>query len=106
MLIKFIGSTVGSNPISSLTPDDLRTDFEVNTIGPLVLFNAFSPLLLEANKKSPGTTKFVVISTIVAQITNTMPVPLNSYGATKAASNFLTKKIDMETPEVIAFPIQ
>lgn len=92
--------------MSSLTPEDLLTDFKVNTIGPVVLFNTFSSLLLAANKETPGTAKFVVISTLAAQITNAVPFPLNSYAASKIASNFLTKKIDMECPEVIAFPIQ
>jgi norsolorinic acid ketoreductase len=89
-------------PIADVKPDTLLSEFTVNAIGPLVLFNAFSSLLDAAG----GEAKFVVISSAAGSITDAVPFALNSYGTSKAAVNFLTKKIDMESPKVTAFPMQ
>lgn len=88
-------------PIAGLSPSTMRNDFEVNAIGPMILFNAFSSLLQAA--PSP---KFIAISTAAACITEPIPFPVNSYGASKAALNFLVKKTDVESPDITVFPIQ
>lgn len=77
-------------------------DFEINTIGPLVLFNAFSSLLTASGPNS----KFIVISSLMGQITEASPYPSTTYGTSKAAVNFVVKKIDLEYKDIIAFPIQ
>lgn len=73
--------------------------FEVNTLGPLVLYQAFASLLV------PGA-KFVVISSLIGKITDAIPYSYIAYGASKAAVNYITKKLDQETPDLIAFPVQ
>jgi norsolorinic acid ketoreductase len=93
-------------PVPQLTATTLVSDFTINAIGPIVLFNAFSSLLQAANKTSPGSAKFVAISTAAAMIANPIPYPVNSYGASKAALNFLLKKIDVEYADIVTFPIQ
>jgi norsolorinic acid ketoreductase len=80
----------------------LASDFNINAIGPVVLFQAFLPLL----QASSGPAKFVAISSLAGMITGAFPLPLNSYGASKAALNFLVKKMDVEYPGIVAFPIQ
>lgn len=73
--------------------------FEVNTLGPLVLYQAFASLLV------PGA-KFVVISSLIGKINDAIPYSYIAYGASKAAVNYITKKLDQETPDLIAFPVQ
>jgi NAD(P)-dependent dehydrogenase (short-subunit alcohol dehydrogenase family) len=65
--------------------------FAVDTVGPLVLFQATYPLL-KASSESP---KFIPITSVAGSITVGAPmgVPLLAYGASKAALNYLTIKI-------------
>jgi len=80
---------------------DILSDFQVNSIGPLVLFQSFLSLITAIER-----TKFVVISSVLGQIAESLPYTYNAYGVSKAAVNFIAKKIHQETPQVIAFPIQ
>ena len=89
-------------PIAEKSISDMREHFEVNTIGTLILFQAVLPLLEAA--QAP---KFVPISSIVGSIselekTNFLTV---AYGTSKAALNYVTKKIHLEYPNIIAFPM-
>ncbi|KAJ5753370.1 uncharacterized protein N7511_007523 [Penicillium nucicola] len=78
---------------ASLTSaEDLRTSFEVNTIAPLMVFQAFWPLM----KKSHSSPKLVVISSSVGSIAEQEPVPGGAYGPSKAASNWITKALHSE----------
>jgi len=81
---------------------EVREHFEVNTIGVLALFQATWPLLRAAPKP-----KFVVVTTGLASIGDMggMPMPVTAYGTSKAAVNFITRKIHFENPDLIAFPI-
>ena len=80
----------------------MREHFEVNTVGALVLFQAVLPLLEAAQ-----TPKFVPISTIVGSIgaVEKINIPTMAYGASKAALSYVTTKIDLEYPNIIAFPL-
>ncbi|CAD0095615.1 unnamed protein product [Aureobasidium mustum] len=76
----------------------LRTHLEVNTIGPLALFQAFLPLL-----KKSSNPKFVAMSTGVASMTEMeamQVMPMTAYGASKAALNYIVRKLHFENPEV------
>jgi norsolorinic acid ketoreductase len=77
-------------------------------LGPLVLYQSFMDLLAKGAGGAEAETKakFVVISSSIGQITNALPYPFNAYGLSKAAVNFVVKKIDMEDESVIAFPVQ
>ncbi|KZT54366.1 NAD(P)-binding protein [Calocera cornea HHB12733] len=78
----------------------MRENFEINVLGPLVLFQASYPLL----KSSSDSPKFIVISTAVGsiQIGTTFPIPNLPYGTTKAAVNWLTVKLHYEYPGLSA----
>ena len=95
------GVSSGVQPISTVSAETIQADFTINTIGPLVLFQSFAPLL-----ESSDIAKFVVISSMLGQVTESLPWPHNAYGLSKAAVNFIVKKIDQETEGVAAFPIQ
>jgi len=87
----------------SITIDKLRENFEVNTVGPIRLFKAFFPLLGRSSLP-----KFTVISSGVGSVTWQALFPtfhVGNYGASKAAINFLTQRVHIEHPNIIAFPI-
>ncbi|THX81132.1 NAD(P)-binding protein [Aureobasidium pullulans] len=72
----------------------LRTHFEVNTIGPLALFQAFLPLLLQSAHP-----RFVAMTSGAASLREMehMPLmPVTAYGASKAALNYIVRKIHFE----------
>ncbi|KAJ9495993.1 hypothetical protein H2202_008515 [Exophiala xenobiotica] len=97
--------------------DDMIRHFQVNALGVVFLFQAVLPLLRQTSASaSPNSTpqqqqrrpaKFVTMSTSAATIGNQehVPVPNAAYGPSKAALNWITKKIHLENPDIIAFPL-
>lgn len=69
----------------------------VNTLGPLVLFQAVYPLLSESKRP-----KFIVISSQGGSISDQskLQFPIAAYGSSKAALNYLVRKIHFEHEDV------
>jgi NAD(P)-dependent dehydrogenase (short-subunit alcohol dehydrogenase family) len=85
-----IGLATGS--VLETSPQTMSDHFAVNTIGPLVLFQATYPLL----KASTSTPKFIPISSLVGSIKLrevSQGLTLLAYGTSKAALNYLTMKL-------------
>jgi norsolorinic acid ketoreductase len=76
--------------------------YKINTIGPLLLFQATLPLLNAATKP-----KFVIMSSGAASIPimDQLPFDTTPYCCSKVAANDLAKKIQCEHPNLIAFPL-
>jgi len=90
-IAKFWGSSLN-------TPEaEMREHYEINVIGPTVLFQEAWPLL-----KSSPKPKFAIISSIAGSIAAGAPIPAGSlaYGASKTAANFLAMKLHSEHPEL------
>ena len=86
-----------------VTIDKLRENFEINTVGPVRLFKAFFPLLSLSTQP-----KYITVSTFGASITFQDNIPSfyqSIYGASKAASNFLVRRVHVEHPNITAFPV-
>ncbi len=86
-----------------VTPAKEMSDhFVINTIAPLLLFQATAPLL-----KASSTPKFVVLSSGAGSLSQVedLPVENTAYGTSKAAVNFVARRIHYENPDLIAFPI-
>jgi len=86
------------------TPENqMREHFNINVVGTHVLFQATYPLL-SASTSSP---KFIPISSVGGSITigSSFPAGIVAYGASKAAENYLARKLHFEHPELICFPI-
>jgi len=85
--------------VARMKTSDLIELIDVNVDGPIRLFQATLPLLRAA--KQP---KFVVISSAVSTITNAeyISYTVTSYGASKAALNFLLRRIHIENPDIVA----
>ena len=91
------------DPTETLSTHKLREHFDVNTLGPVRLFTSFFPLL--GRSLLP---KFIVLSTTAGSIGyqhNYPPLHVPSYGTSKAAVNFLTLRIHIEHPNIIALPV-
>ncbi|KAG0645823.1 Short chain dehydrogenase nor1 [Hyphodiscus hymeniophilus] len=75
----------------------VREHFEVNTIGPLNLIQAFFPLLEKSDAP-----RFLVLTSTVGSIGNmeSLPVPFFAYGVSKAAANYLVRKLHFENPRL------
>lgn len=87
--------------MATVTQAELLSNFKVNAVGPLILFQSFLSLL-----NATEGAKFVVISSVLGQIAESLPYTYNAYGISKAAVSFVAKKINQETQQVTAFPVQ
>lgn len=79
-----------------------KDHLDVNTTGTLILFQAVYELLNAS--KNP---KFIPIGTPVGSIGEIEQFPLAStaYGTSKAALNFLTRKLHFEHPNMTIYPL-
>ncbi|THV48778.1 hypothetical protein BGAL_0228g00120 [Botrytis galanthina] len=86
--------------VSETPLSEVRSHFEVNTIGVLTLYQATLPLLL----KSPNPV-FVALSTGIASIgaMGDIPIPATAYGMSKVALNYMVRKIHFENEKLTAF---
>ena len=77
--------------------DQLSAHINVNTFGPIVLYQATYDLLRAA--QSP---KFFIISSSLGSVgfMENMPLPVLSYGMSKSAVNYFAKKANMEDDKV------
>ena len=85
------------------TADKLLQHFQVNTVGPVRLFNAFYALLTSSTNP-----RFVVLSSLVGSIASQPHLAgflVANYGASKAAINFIVQRIHIEQPTITAVPI-
>lgn len=99
-------------PVHEALATDMLEHYTVNVIGPVYLFRAVRPLLLAAaaekeNGQKSSTPMFIAMGSMAGSIggAELAPVPNAVYGPSKAALNLIAKKIHMENPEIIAFPI-
>jgi norsolorinic acid ketoreductase len=72
-------------------------------IGNIILFRA-GLTLLATSKKSP---KFMITSSAAGSINgqDQQPVPNAVYGTSKAAVNWVAKKVHLENEHLVAFPV-
>ncbi len=94
--------TAAFAPAAHVKPHDLLDHFDVNAVGPLRLFQAAYALL-----RAAPAPKFIAISSAVASSADKdwAALPLNAYGASKVALNYLVRRIHLENEFLIAFAI-
>ncbi|GAA6003673.1 uncharacterized protein JCM10292_000680 [Rhodotorula paludigena] len=78
----------GCYSILKTTHQDLTQSFEVNAVGPVLLFQALYPLLVKSSAP-----QFAVVSSILASIGLAFPFESEAYGISKAAVNYAVKRI-------------
>ncbi|KAJ1567549.1 hypothetical protein HK405_005562 [Cladochytrium tenue] len=82
---------------------DVREHFQVNTLGPLALFQATLPLLRQSANPI-----FVAVTSGMGSTGNMDEIagmPAVAYSVSKAALNHVVRKIHFENPDLIAFSI-
>ncbi|KJA15416.1 hypothetical protein HYPSUDRAFT_207904 [Hypholoma sublateritium FD-334 SS-4] len=92
-----------SNTVLQTTASDFEEHFTVNVLGTVILFQALHDLL-----KASASPRFIPISTGGASLSRkTIELPINiaAYGSSKAALNYVTRKIHFENEWLIAFPL-
>ncbi|KZT54358.1 NAD(P)-binding protein [Calocera cornea HHB12733] len=85
------------------TPEqEMRDHYEINVLGPLLLFQSTWPLLQHSPKPV-----FAIVSSAAGSIERgaVRPSGMLAYGASKAAVNFLAVKLWSEFKELVVLPI-
>jgi norsolorinic acid ketoreductase len=88
---------------ATVTPaKEMYEHFKINTVAPLLLFQATVSLL-----NSAETPRFIVISSGAGSLSGVenLPVENTAYGTSKAGVNFVTRRIHYENPVLIAFSV-
>jgi NAD(P)-dependent dehydrogenase (short-subunit alcohol dehydrogenase family) len=91
-------------PVLTTSIDALLQDVTVNTAGPLHLFQAVYPLLEKSTFSGGGV--FMPISSVVGSIADCPPFFVAGYGASKAALNFIGKRIAAEHKNIRVLLVQ
>ncbi|KAJ7644551.1 NAD(P)-binding protein [Roridomyces roridus] len=94
--------THSSGPLAEIPISAFRNDWEINTLGNVILFQTAHHLLLASPSKAP---RFAMISSSAASIGTYFPLRVAAYGSSKAAANFLVKVMDQEHPSLISLAI-
>ncbi|KIW15598.1 hypothetical protein PV08_05646 [Exophiala spinifera] len=97
--ISSIGHTGVMKPALETTAEEMRDHYEVNTIAPLMLFQAFWPLMEASTESGASSTpkKVFFLSSSVGCIGDWMePIPGGAYGPSKAALNWIVRKLHFE----------
>ena len=97
-----ISDTADFGPVTAIKIPSLNTHIAVNAIGPLVLFQAVSPLLEKSAQP-----KFAVVGSPLGSIggMEERPYPCSVYGISKAIANYLVRKIHFENTGLTSFVI-
>ena len=100
VVIANAGATDSFQPPATINIEETKALIDVNTIGPLVLFQAVLPLLQKS--RNP---KFVAVSSAVGSIggMELRPYPMFGYGASKAALNYIVRKIHFAHEDLVSF---
>ncbi|KIK51421.1 hypothetical protein GYMLUDRAFT_252115 [Collybiopsis luxurians FD-317 M1] len=89
-------------PVSETPAEALREHFEINVVGIVVLFQAMLDLLKASNNP-----KFIPVTSGLASLTSFIDFPMGyaCYGSTKAALNYVSRKIHFENNWLTCFPV-
>jgi norsolorinic acid ketoreductase len=85
--------------------DEVIRHLKINVIGILALFQAFEPLLRNAQARNP---KFIAVTSELGSIgmAPNMPGPWFCYGVTKAALNYMVRRVHVENDWLTAVALQ
>lgn len=91
-------------PAASIKPEEMQEHFNINTLGPILLYRSTAPLL----NRSTVTPKFFFISSNIGSngLMDSYPMPMLAYGLSKAAVNFAAGRIHREEKSMIVVPVQ
>ncbi|KAF5538070.1 Aflatoxin biosynthesis ketoreductase nor-1 [Fusarium phyllophilum] len=99
VLINNAAASFKSYPVLEIPIDDLRSAFDINTIGPLTVVQGLWPLLQKSSAP-----KVVNISSSVGCITY-HEVVAGAYGPSKASLNWLTRALHLQNEGLVVFAL-
>ncbi|EIN06098.1 NAD(P)-binding protein [Punctularia strigosozonata HHB-11173 SS5] len=109
VVIANAGISLAPGPAYQASEEDLRKHFEVNVVGTFVLFKAALPLLQASKSSGSAPPKFVAVSSQLGGLNfgASLPVLTTPYGISKAAENYLGRKLNFEHEKdgLVVFPI-
>ncbi|GKT60002.1 aflatoxin biosynthesis ketoreductase Nor-1 [Colletotrichum tofieldiae] len=105
VVIANAGISHTSAAVSNVDTKSALDHFAINSVAPLILFNAAAPLLKASASKNPI---FVGISSLIgskgaAEAVAQIPASASPYGASKAALNWFVRRLHFEEPWLTAF---
>ncbi|OQE34847.1 hypothetical protein PENCOP_c015G04048 [Penicillium coprophilum] len=94
--------TAAFTTVADSTIAQIQTHLDVNTVGPVRLFQATLPLL-----EKSSSARFILNSSFMGTIGGIKDIPLKiaPYGASKAAANFFVRKINFEHDNIATLAI-
>lgn len=94
--------TTAFTTVADSTIAQIQTHLDVNTVGPVRLFQATLPLL-----EKSSSARFILTSSLMGTIGGIKDIPLKiaPYGASKAAANFFVRKINFEHDKIATLAI-
>jgi NAD(P)-dependent dehydrogenase (short-subunit alcohol dehydrogenase family) len=103
IIIANAGVSPPVQPLETVDPEEVSFTFQINALGPMVLFQAFKPLLKES--KNP---KWVSISSAAGSISSMEAFKSHiapAYCISKAALNWITLSAHCGNPWLTAFAV-
>ncbi|KAF2652998.1 NAD(P)-binding protein [Lophiostoma macrostomum CBS 122681] len=107
VVIANAGIGTGGGTVRNTTTDNIKQHVLVNTIGPIVLFQATADLLQASPTKQPI---FVAVSTLIGSLATMdaladlgFPSTFSPYGGSKAALNWFVRRLHFEEPWLTSF---
>jgi NAD(P)-dependent dehydrogenase (short-subunit alcohol dehydrogenase family) len=89
-------------PTVAVTAEQLEESFRVNTIAPLITFQALWPLMDRGASPNAVLPKLVVLSSSLGSMGDMEPFPAGAYGPSKAAVNHIVKSLHVQTPSLVS----
>lgn len=105
IVIANAGISIGGSTVRQTTAENINQHFNVNTVGPITLFQATAELL---HASKTGNPKFVAISTLIGSIGSMdalqgFPATHSPYGGSKAALNWFVRRLHFEETWLTSF---
>ncbi|RDL31965.1 NAD(P)-binding protein [Venustampulla echinocandica] len=105
ILIANAGVGFSFNDVMETSLDSILAHVHANTLGPIALYQALRPLLLSAVEKGRSA-KFLLISSSLGAIGQMEGnAPSLAYGLSKAAANYLVRKVHFEEKGITTLAI-
>jgi len=104
-LIYSAGNVTPMVPTITVTAEQLEESFQVNSIAPLIIFQALWPLMDRGAAPNTTSPKLFVLSSSMGSIGGMEPFPGGAYGPSKAAVNHIVKSLHMQMAPLISVAI-
>ncbi|KZL63291.1 aflatoxin biosynthesis ketoreductase nor-1 [Colletotrichum incanum] len=105
VLISNAAAGCAPSPVASVSAEDLRSLFEINTISPLMVFQGLRPLMDKPRAAGDLTPKFIGITSSLGSIECFEPVPGGAYGPSKAALNWIVKGLHVQNENLVSVAV-